>query len=117
MHIAVEPGAGLARELDDRGPERHVGHEMRIHDVDVERVGARAFRELDAAAQVAEVGPEERRQDLDFAVHLVPFQKAAVALAGKFAALAGDGAIDHYKLDAGGEPVGVEVGGGGFEIT
>ena len=48
--VAVErQRAGLRQPLDDRQPEREVGHEVVVHDVDVHPVGAGAIRATSSA--------------------------------------------------------------------
>jgi len=49
----------------DAGAEGDDGHEVPVHDVDVERTGAGIEEQPNAVAEGAEVGREDRRADLD----------------------------------------------------
>ena len=64
MDVAVERGAGLPAEVDDRRTEAHVGHEVRIHDVDVQGVCARRLGAPRLFGEASEVCRKKRRKDL-----------------------------------------------------
>jgi len=48
---------------DDRGSDRQVRNEVTVHDVDVDEVGAAAFRQGERIGEPREVRREERRSD------------------------------------------------------
>ena len=62
MHVAVEAGRDALRERHYVRPEREVGHEVRVHDVEVERLGAGCLRTENLVRQPPEVGGQQRRQ-------------------------------------------------------
>ena len=63
--MAIEPQlAHFTAGLDDCGPHRDVGHEMAVHHVEVEKVGA-LFNGGDFLREFREVGGEQRWRDLD----------------------------------------------------
>src|SRR5436190_23602021 len=50
----------VSQRLYDRGAQRNVGHEMTVHDVDVNAVGSRFNRFLDLSSEMTEVRSENR---------------------------------------------------------
>src|SRR3546814_13958464 len=61
MHVEHPVGV-RAQRLHDGGADRQVGHEMPVHDVDVNPVGAGVGDGADLFAQPREVGgPEDRK--------------------------------------------------------
>ena len=56
--------------LDDIRPDRDVGHEMAVHDVDMDPVGAGGIDRAHFFAQFREIGGEDRRGDDERARHL-----------------------------------------------
>ena len=50
---------------NDRRPDRDVRHEMTVHHVDVNQVGAASLGCRDRVAEGGEVGGEDRRRDED----------------------------------------------------
>ena len=50
-------------DRDDRRPDGDVRHEVAVHDVDVNQVGAAALHGGDRLAERGEVGREDRRRD------------------------------------------------------
>ena len=55
MHIERFLGVRPDR-FDDLRPDGDVGHEMAVHDVDMNEVGARRFDRLDLGPQAREIG-------------------------------------------------------------
>ena len=53
------------QRLDDLRPERDVGHEVAVHDVDVDAVGAGRVDRAHLLAEPGEVGGEDRGRDLE----------------------------------------------------
>ena len=63
--VNVERQAGAASERSHhRDAEAEVGHEVAVHDVDVEQIGTAGFGRADRAAQIEQIGGQERRRDL-----------------------------------------------------
>ncbi len=62
MHVERLFGVRPDR-FDDIRPERNVGHEMTVHDVDMDPVGARGIDRAHLLAQFREIGGEDRRGD------------------------------------------------------
>lgn len=58
-------GGDAAHRLHDRGAERDVGHEMPVHDVDMDPVGAGRIDGADLLTQFGEVGGQDRGGDAD----------------------------------------------------
>ena len=65
VHVAVERGFHAAAKFHDIRPEREVGDEVRVHDVQMERVGARLKGARDVRGQRAVVGGEQRWKNLN----------------------------------------------------
>ena len=62
--VDVERHRGDALErLDDRRADRDVRHEVAVHHVDVNQIGAAALDRGDRVAERGEVGREDRRRD------------------------------------------------------
>ena len=61
VDVAVEAGRGAPRERDNIGPEREVRHEVRVHDVEVQGLGARRLGPQDLVGETTEVRREQRR--------------------------------------------------------
>ena len=59
VHVAVEAGRNPLRERDDVGTEREVRHEVRVHDVEVQRLGAGRLRAQDLVSEPSEVGRQK----------------------------------------------------------
>ena len=65
----IEKGRDVTSEcLDRRGPEREVGHEVSIHHVNMHPVRALRLDGPDLAAEISEIGREDRRRDFQAAV-------------------------------------------------
>jgi len=62
VHVEREPGHAVQR-LDDQGSEREVRHELAVHDVHMEEVGARALDARDLLRELREVGREDGGAD------------------------------------------------------
>ncbi len=56
---------GAANGAHHRRPERQVGHELTVHHVDVDPVGAARGGRLHLIRQVAEIGVQNRWRELD----------------------------------------------------
>ena len=67
--VHVEQRAGAVDErlqrLDDQRSDGDVGHEVAVHDVDVDDARAGVEHRLDVVAQAAEVGGQDGRRDVD----------------------------------------------------
>ena len=64
--VDVERQARMAAQgRDHRRANRQVGHEMAIHDVDVQDVGASGLADPCCSSEVREVGGEQGRGELD----------------------------------------------------
>ena len=59
VDVERDPGDALER-ADDRRPDGDVRHEMAVHDVDMNEVGAAALRRGDGVAERGEVGRQDR---------------------------------------------------------
>ena len=57
VHVERQRGAP-AHRLDDLRAEREIRHELAIHDVDVNPVGAAGLAHRDLVAQASEVGAQ-----------------------------------------------------------
>ena len=66
----------FAHPLDDHRTDRDVGHEMAVHDIDMNPVGAGRFDRLDLVFQPAEVGRQYRRSDFHPLASKSPFSCA-----------------------------------------
>ena len=62
MHVERHAGDPLQRG-DDRRADRDVRHEVPVHHVDVNQVGAASFDPRDLVGQPREIGREDRRRD------------------------------------------------------
>src|SRR3569623_1425164 len=67
---AFLPSARIAcserrQPLHEDRPERDVGHEMAVHDIDMDVVGPRGLDSADFLAQPREIGGQYRRRDTD----------------------------------------------------
>src|SRR6516164_3858986 len=73
MRIQREPGY-LAERFQDRNSNRQVGHEVPVHDVEMDQVGARALDLGDLFSQARKVRGEDGRGDLvlEFHAHKIP---------------------------------------------
>ena len=56
-------GAVRAKRLHHGRADRQVGHEMPVHHVDVDPVGARCVDRANLLAQLGEIGGQDRRGD------------------------------------------------------
>ena len=63
VHVERHPRDALERPHDRRA-DRDVRHEMAVHHVDVNEIGAAALDRRDRVAERREVGGEDRRRDL-----------------------------------------------------
>ena len=68
MHVERLLGVGPDR-FDDIRADRNVGHEMAVHDVDMDPVGAGGIDRADLLAELGEIGGEDRRGDDERTVH------------------------------------------------
>ena len=64
VDVERDPGDALER-ADDRRADGDVRHEVAVHDVDVNEVGAAALRRGDGAAERGEVGRQDGWGNLD----------------------------------------------------
>ena len=71
-----------AERLDRRGAEGEVGHEMPVHHVDMDPIGALRLDGLDLLTEVGEIGREDGGGDLDGTV-----EGHGLRLLGRFARL------------------------------
>ena len=55
--------------FDDVGPDGNIGHEMAVHDVDMDPVGAGGVDRVDFVAQFCEIGGEDRGRNDQRALH------------------------------------------------
>jgi hypothetical protein len=55
----------LAQSINDQRTDRYVRHEMTIHDINVNVIGASPVYGLDVVTQTGEVGGKNRWGDLD----------------------------------------------------
>ena len=53
----------------DRRADGDIGHEMAVHDIDMDEIGARLLDRLDLGAQAREIGRKNGRSDADGAGH------------------------------------------------
>ena len=64
--VDVDGQAGLAADgRDELGPEGQVGHEVPVHDVDVDEVGPGLVGQLDGLGEPREIGGQDGRGDED----------------------------------------------------
>ncbi len=71
MHVERLLGVGPDR-FDDVGADRNVRHEVAVHDVDMNPVGAGCVHRADFLAELGKIGGEDRGRDDERASHL-PF--------------------------------------------
>ena len=62
MHVQGQP-RHAANRLDDRDAEADVGHEVPVHDVEVENPHPRLFQPADLVGQTRTVESQQRRPD------------------------------------------------------
>ena len=62
MHVERLFGVGPQR-LHHRRADGDVGHEMAVHHIDMDEIGARRLDRLDLGAQPREIGRQDRRRD------------------------------------------------------
>ena len=65
MDVAEEAGGDAAAERDDVGPEGEVRHEVGVHDVDVQGVGAGRLGAADLIGERTVVRRQERGKNLE----------------------------------------------------
>ena len=63
-HFRMRP-----ERLHDRRPDGDVGHEMAVHHVDMDQIGARGLDRLDLCAQPREIRGKDRGRDSDGVGH------------------------------------------------
>jgi hypothetical protein len=61
MDVTVEVWRNLLRKRDNIWPEGKIGNKVRIHYVEMERIGPRRFGPKDFIGEAAEVGRQKRR--------------------------------------------------------
>ena len=64
MHVERLFGVGPKR-LHHRRSDGDVGHEMAVHHIDMDEIGARRLDRLDLRAQPGKIGRQDRRRDSD----------------------------------------------------
>ena len=73
VDVAVEAGSGPLCERDDVGAEREVRDKVRVHDVEVQRLGARGLGPENLVREPSEIGREQRRQDFNLHRLIISF--------------------------------------------
>ncbi len=64
VDVQGEPG-GFPERSDSLRPEGQVGHEVPVHDVDMDQVGAGLLGHLHRLAHLGEIGGQDRRRQHD----------------------------------------------------
>ena len=72
MHVERFFGMGTKR-LHHRRTDGDVGHEMTIHHIDMDEIGAGRLDGFDLGTQPGEIRRQDRRRDLDATGHGIAF--------------------------------------------